>query len=158
MERDQAQTMVHDVGNLIGIPDLELDENGVCTLSLDDDRFYISVLHEVEGSLTAIVTLRDIEPTEMLLQHALEANHLWQATQGATFTLEPGEGKLTLGKSATDAKDAQSLFAILEQLLDSARAWHDEFLDIHLDHTTHEGNLADADAGASQELHSAIKV
>ncbi|MEM7504770.1 MAG: type III secretion system chaperone [Pseudomonadota bacterium] len=133
MEREQAQAVVREVGTMIGIPDLELDESGACSLSINEERLRVSILHDADGSLTIIATLQGVEPTEAVLRGSMEANYLWLGTSGATFCLNGDNDKVTLVQSASDAADPQTLMARLESLVEMAEAWQDEFAEIELE-------------------------
>jgi hypothetical protein len=155
VKREQAQMLVREVGTMIGIPHLDLDERGACTVSLREGRFQVSVLNDADGSLTLIATLCELKPSVAVLRIALEANHLWLGTGGATFSVNAANGKITLSEAAGHVADPQSLMAMLERLVETAEAWHQEFHEVRS-----RAFAAGADAAGlgQQDLRHAIAV
>lgn len=127
--REQAEALIAQLGEMAGLPDLALDAGGACTLAVPEPGLALSILHEGgDGPLTLLVTLPDLEPGPDLLLGLLEANFLWQGTNGATFALEPVSGTVSLGRRLEEGADAPALAEAADALLTTAVAWRAELL------------------------------
>lgn len=111
------------LGAKLGV-DLEL-EDGVCALEADGLRV---VIHDLPA-LEAIALVGDAgEPPpgrlEGLYRALLESNHLFRDTAGATLSVDPATGRVSLCRMVLiRLLDAESFIAGVEQFVNTLEVW-----------------------------------
>ena len=125
MDRSQADALVSELGEQLGIAGLALDESGSCTLAIDDGAVVLSLGHNPgASSIDLMICLDDIDTTRLQLRRVLLANFGWLTTAGASFALEPMSGALVLQRRCTAADLGHGgLRAVVESLVGSAEGW-----------------------------------
>jgi hypothetical protein len=98
-----ADALLHDFGALIGIESLDLDPDGRVTLEIDGAVELVIEVDEPEGWLmlsAALGQLPSPAPAE-LLGELLDANLLFQGTDGATIGADANSGAVVLSQALT---------------------------------------------------------
>lgn len=87
---EQFNHLLKDLGNNIGLPDLQASDEGLCSLRFDDKVTIDLECHEESGVLTfsSIVGTLSEHEADAFYPQLLEANLLWGGTGGATLALE----------------------------------------------------------------------
>ena len=97
MNRQQADLLIAEFGKHAGVPDLALDESGVCSLSIEGGAVTISVAFDSETGVASMESALDRVPlTPQRLKRALAANFCWIEGGGATFGLDSLGNRLVL--------------------------------------------------------------
>lgn len=123
MERSQADALITELGETLGIVGLALDDGGSCTLFIDDGAVIVSIGHNAAAkTIDLMVCLDAVEPGSAPLNRLLQANFAWRGSLGATFAIEPASGALVLQRRVT-AADAGELRQTLEDLVAAAESW-----------------------------------
>jgi hypothetical protein len=114
-----AQELIHSIGQRIGLPDLQLDENRQVTFTLDD-VITVTFLAEDSGELTAVNYvadyLSDAKKQEQVGRHLLQLNFLPSALGGGKLCINPKDDGIVLLRtwncSMTDAETLYTEFEI----------------------------------------------
>ncbi|MBX9742170.1 MAG: type III secretion system chaperone [Chthoniobacterales bacterium] len=124
---EQFNHLLKDLGNNIGLPDLQASGEGFCSLRFDDKITIDLESHEESGVLTfsSIVGTLSEHEADAFYPQLLEANLLWGGTGGATLALE----KATLNVFLCYQEHLEGMdFLRFQQLLkgfsDTALFWH----------------------------------
>jgi hypothetical protein len=124
MDRSQANAQISHLGQDLGLPDLALDEGGVCMITVGDDALVVSLGHDAAGGVRVMVCLNDVTPAGAQLAELMAANFGGAQTEGGTFALAPVTGALVLQRRCgTDDLQAGGLTAVVVGLATAARAW-----------------------------------
>lgn len=110
------------LGQKIGIEGLTFSSSGLCELVFDGNLRTVTAVDR--NTLFSAVQLeaRPLPLGSPLVERALRANFMWQATHGATIALD-SERRLWAQRTPDLAGDVASLLANLELLLDLADSW-----------------------------------
>ena len=88
MSEDRGQLLIRDLGALLGVPDLALDADGMCTLSTEECPDVVISYFSQASRFTLSSDLGRIEgDEESTLPSLLQANLDWMSSQGAVLTL-----------------------------------------------------------------------
>src|SRR5262249_23605151 len=119
---ERASALVAELGRLIGIDDLALDEDCVATLSLDEDAAVVMLgVRDAGDSLELMCCLDTVEPKPAVLREMLRTNFLGGAGR-PVFALEPGSDAVVLQQSVRlDGITGDELARILEEFGDTAQ-------------------------------------
>jgi hypothetical protein len=119
---ERASAVVAELGALIGIGDLMLDEDGVATLALDGGAALVTLgAREAGEALELMCCLDTVAPKPAVLREMLRANFLSGAGR-PVFALEPGSDAVVLQQSVPLAgMTGTDLARILEQFGDTAQ-------------------------------------
>lgn len=119
---ERAGALVAELGGLIGIDDLALDQDGVATLTLDGGAAIVTLGARHDGdSLELMCCLDTVEPSPAVLREMLRANFLGGAGR-PVFALEPGSDAAVLQQSVRlDGMTGAELARVLEQFGDGAQ-------------------------------------
>ncbi|THF64111.1 type III secretion system chaperone [Pseudothauera rhizosphaerae] len=125
MDTNQATQWIADLGQQLGIGELALNEDGVCTLSIDDGRWLVIIgYHPSEGGLRLMICVDDLIPDAGQLAELMTAHFAWRESAGTTFALAPGSGALVLQRQVSDVQLAAiDLADTVALLVDCAEAW-----------------------------------
>lgn len=131
MDSMQITNGLAHLGEHLGIEALALDEQGICSLAIDDGRWIVSIGHSTgESSLRLMLCVDELVPDERQAYRLLAANFAWQGGDGATFALAPDSGALILQRNvSSDELCAGQLPPILEGLLATAGHWMERLAD-----------------------------
>ncbi|MEM6365857.1 MAG: CesT family type III secretion system chaperone [Planctomycetota bacterium] len=125
LDREDANQVVRELGEIIGIEDLQLDEEGVAELIIDG-QVELSLVHlpELPGIIAAAALPEGMEADPAVLRQILATNLSWQATQGGCFTfVEPRLAicrLIPLGPGQSELLDQE-----LARFVHRARAWQE---------------------------------
>lgn len=125
MTRDQAQVLLHRLGELLGIGEIELDRDSMAFLTIDD-RLLMVGYDTAEQRLVLMAPLVEPPSEPARLRRLLEANFLGRATGGGSFAIDPSSGLLTLLRPMPAHLDLPELQRALLVLVDVANAWEAE--------------------------------
>ena len=117
--------LISELGALLGVPDLALDESLVCCLGLDDLVVNLEV-NEKDATLLLYSVVASLPDTgrEPLLMTALSANLLWGETAGDTLALAESSAAILLQRQMRlESLDIQSLAAGLEHFANQCEHW-----------------------------------
>ena len=125
MDRAQADILVGDLAQHMGIPALALDENGMCIVTLGEREggAIVSLGFNADaGSIDLMTCLADVDPTFERIVEALAAN-LGRAG-GSVLAAEPSTGAFVLQRrcSGPDLGDGGLPGALLA-FVEEAKAW-----------------------------------
>lgn len=128
-----AQTLIKELGPVINLPDLALDENNVCRVEFDDMPVDFEALPD--GSMLYIYAQVSPVPAvgkrEKLFTRLLTGNLFGGETLGATLGYDLNQESivmhLALPVEKTDFPDFQTA---LERFLDRLKFWREETQDI----------------------------
>ena len=120
--REQANTLVRALGDILGLS-LSLDASGACGLRIDD-RLELSLrLENHPPALLAYAQAGALPATQAdaALRRLLAANHVWEGSQGATWSVQDGQATLA-HLLPLDGLDAAQLARELARFADVACA------------------------------------
>lgn len=125
MEKAQADILIAELGDRLGIPAMALDAEGVAVVSIDDDLVVVGVRYDQQsGAIDLRAGLDDVPASPARLSRMLAANFSWQQTRGAIFALDAANGRLELRRRlAGERLDGGQLNEALEDLVADAIAW-----------------------------------
>jgi hypothetical protein len=125
MDRQQADKLVRELGERLGLPELALEPNGVILVSIGGGETIVTVGHsESRGTLDLMICLDTINVSTRVMLDVLAANFAWTGTEGGTFAIDPVSRMLVLQRRCDDAGIANGgLFAAFETLVATAEAW-----------------------------------
>lgn len=107
--------------------EIEANDDGIYSFNVDEHVFTI---HDLDAC-DRIVLAGDLgvpppENKERLYKTILEAQHLFKASAGATFSIDPETGNFTLCKSLMSAVlDDEGFFSEAESFLNTLHTWAD---------------------------------
>jgi len=117
--------LISELGGVLGVPELVLDESGICCLGLDD--VVVNLEYKTDTGmlmLYSVVATLPEEGREQMLSSALGANLLWGETKGDTLALAEESGAILLQRQMpAEELDVQSLAASLESFTDACERW-----------------------------------
>lgn len=117
----QANALLLDLGNALGIQ-LALDTDGACGLRIDDCLELTLRLEPEPQALLAYAQVHALPGAgaDAVLRRLLAANHIWEESQGATWSLHDGQVTLARLLPLQDL-DAKQLAQELARFVDVAR-------------------------------------
>ena len=97
MSADMVRNLLQEFGHSIGIPDLQVDEEGRCNLLFDDVAvsFEFSQDEESVYLYSYLATAPEVD-LEKFYATLLEANYLFRGTNGATLGVEAMSKRVVL--------------------------------------------------------------
>lgn len=119
------QTLVTELGALIGVPDLAADDTGYIALSFEGVTLFLQHDAEAEEVVAfARIGTVDGDRVEQTYGMLLGANLFWQGTRGSTIGVDPVNGATFLmGRHALASLRSDSFAAWLEQIQEMAVYW-----------------------------------
>lgn len=126
LDRAQIDEIIRELGEIIGVEELELDESGVAELFIDDD-VELSLIHlpAFPGIVAAIPMPEGAENDGPLLRRLLQSNMTWALTQGGSFVLAPPRVALCRLIPLAN-QDSERLDRELAMFVELAMSWRDE--------------------------------
>ncbi len=127
MARQKAETLLQEFGDYIGIPDLALDENNLCSLSFDDLVISISYREVADQlALYADIGLLPAPPPASALIMLLEANCL--QPDGASVGIRKDEERNAYVAALSfltglDRLDQERFQTLLQNFLNLQESW-----------------------------------
>lgn len=126
MSTAQTQQLLDHIAELVGLPALELDDEGFCSL-LFDDRIAVNISFAADTELlTLYCNLGEIaaDQAERVYPLLLEANVLWAGTGGATLGVTPADRCVILAfQDRIKDIDPQRFQTLLEGIVDMSAFW-----------------------------------
>jgi len=125
-----AQAVLDYVNDAVGGDGLELDANGVASLTLDGDIIVMFCLVEADHELVVSMYLgRVAQGDTALLYELMCGNFMGAYTGGGTLGIDPDEGLLALHQNFPLPIDEPSwIEGELSGLVGAARYWRDKLL------------------------------
>lgn len=116
--------LITDFASRLGMT-LESTPDGVYTFDVEGMAFAIHDLSTVDAvAFTGDLGQPPPENPEGLYRLALEAQYLFQNTQGATLSINPENGNFTLCRTlGLTALDVESFFVAAEQFVNTLEVW-----------------------------------
>ena len=113
---DGFDDLMAGVGDILGIEGYEPDAEGVCILESEEAEIRIIHCPEADEMLLLMATVMPAPPDGgRTLLAALDANHRFKGTRGATVSLDPESGELVLSHYLpVDVLTPRSFVAMLE--------------------------------------------
>lgn len=145
LSREDVNDVVHGLGEIIGIEDLALDEQGVVELIIDDD-VELSLIHlsNLPGIVAAAPMPEGTERNPRVLRKVLQTNMSWATTQGGSFVFVPP--RLALCRLVPlSSRDSSRLDRELAMFVDLVGAWKREVLSCMSDADRDEPGCGDLD-------------
>jgi len=125
-DTEQVQLLLRDLGKLVGMNDLALDEHGRCAL-LIDDRLEISVTFANGDDhlvMAALVGELPADAPQERYAALLDANFFWRGTNGATLGVDRDtRAVVLLERLPITGLYVGHLEAILGDFVDSGLDW-----------------------------------
>lgn len=125
---ENAQKIMDHVNTIIGGKGLALDENGVTSLSIEDDIICMFCALEEEEMLVVSLYLGRVDQSNPdLLYDMLCGNFMGAYTSGGTLSIDPEEGLVTLYRYFPLPIDEPAwIEEPLSGLIGAARYWRDK--------------------------------
>ncbi len=125
---EQVQLLLADLGGLVGISSLALNEKGQCTLVVDE-RIEIGLsFNDGDDTMVMASVVGQMPPEPATDRYAmlLDANFFWRGTGGATLGVERDSGTIVLVEPvALSGLQIGRLEARLGGFVKAAREWTD---------------------------------
>ena len=124
MDRKQAERLIAELGQLIGLPGLALDANGTCRVSFEAAASSVALAHYPRaGELHLVAGLDNLEPSPRRLAEALAANFCWRPAGGAVFGFDPASGRLVLEQRCPNDVHADELARTMRGFVTQLVGW-----------------------------------
>lgn len=119
-----GEDLIRAFGKELGL-ELEPDDSGSCAFSSDGITLTLTALREADCvAFTADLGALPPERPDNLYRLMLESNHLFNATGGATLSLDSDSGHAALCRVfPCAAADADSFYAAVERFANAAESW-----------------------------------
>jgi len=118
---------LNELGSLLNLPELALNDEGVCRLVFDED-LTLDFESMADGRMlhlsTAITTLDTENQNESFFQTLLHANLLGLATGGAHFSVNEASDEVLLERTLKmDQHDATGFCSAVESFVNHLEGW-----------------------------------
>lgn len=122
----EYKELIDEFGRMCGLDGLEFDEDGIAAIMADDIRLsFMEVAATRQLVMFADVAEKPHGSLERLYETLLKAQHLGEATDGATFSLSP-DGTISLYRLEPLAGlDVKLLAKIVEDFLNLIAQWRE---------------------------------
>jgi hypothetical protein len=109
---EAVSNLLKELGRHIGLDQMELDEDGQCTLAFDEE-IVVTVVADPDGGLNAVSFVGEVPEAggKSLMAALLEENFLPSNHGGARFALEPNSNRIVLVNRWDAQKTDLSLFS-----------------------------------------------
>lgn len=123
---------LEELGTRLGLPDLEWDDDLVCSLKIGDDFFMTMAVEPKRGlTLYTVVGQFPEEVCPVIYREIASANLLWRDTEGATLSADPDSGTVFLARAQpTETVTADQWYSDLQDFLRVTRFWRDRFVQL----------------------------
>lgn len=122
----KIESVLTELGNQMGLPNLKLDDNKVCRL-IFDKKFTVDIEASEDLKIVHIYSALCIIPPrdkENLYEALLEANLFGRGTGGASFGIDLEMGEILLSITIEMEKvDYQDFVNVLEKFVNHVEAW-----------------------------------
>ena len=156
----EVKQVLKEIGAKNGL-DMELDENGACTLELADGRVMLVQERADLGELDFVATLGPVpeEVRATVFTELLAANFYWKETFGATISWNADlEEAVIIYPLRLDDATAESVETIFTRFVELQSSWAERFADLLADAQDGEDgeedgeDASDADDGEDHDL------
>jgi hypothetical protein len=141
---------VKTVGERLKIEGLDLDENHDCYLAFDS-KYYVKCSVNPEKEQCQFFAYIGALPEDKAIyyQGILESCHFWSDTAGASISLDPDDGTLTLTQFCDmNMMDAELFYNTLEKFVNAMEHWSTKRLMEWMELTEEETGTGAAPVGA----------
>ena len=153
LNRDDVNEIVSELGKIIGVEDLALDESGVAELIVDEEvELSLLYLPALPGIVAAISMPEGPEDNDQLLRKLLQTNMSWAMTQGGCFVYVPPRVALCRLVPLT-SHDSERLDHELAAFVELGKAWRKE-----INAFMEEGDQASVESVDEEEAAPGIRV
>lgn len=125
----KIESVLTELGNQMGLPNLKLDGNKVCRL-IFDKKFTVDIEASEDLKIVHIYSALCIIPArdkETLYESLLEANLFGRGTGGSAFGIDLEMGEILLSRTIEmDKVDYQDFVNVLEAFVNHVEAWTDK--------------------------------
>jgi hypothetical protein len=121
---EAANNLLKEFGRNIGLDQLELDEEGQCTLAFDDD-IVVTFVVDSENGLNIVSYIGELPETgaEYFVKALLEENFLPSNHGGTRFAIEPNSNRVVMvGRWDAEKTDISLLTSQLESCVNTIDA------------------------------------
>lgn len=121
----QIETLIADLGALLGMPSLSLSSAGSCELVFDG-HLSVTIAFQPQAHKAVLASVVERSGTMLdarRLEILLRGNHLWTATRGATLSLSEDRQVWLLRELPADGLTAQQLLNAVEQHVNTLEQW-----------------------------------
>jgi Tir chaperone protein (CesT) family len=124
MDRQQADLLVRELGQRLGLPELALDDGGAALIGIEGGPIVTIGYAVSTGTLELMTSLDKATLSPSVMRQALAANFAWTGTGGAAFAFDAISEALVLQRRCSMADAANGgLFAAMESLVAMAEGW-----------------------------------
>jgi hypothetical protein len=145
---EAVSNLLKELGKHIGLEQLELDEEGQCTLAFDEE-IVVTFVADPDGGLNAVSFVGELPDSgaEAFVRGLLEENFLPSNHGGARFAIEPNSNRVVMvGRWDAQKTDMGLFSAQLEAFVNSIDAMQKAMTE------TKFGEAASGVASSSDEL------
>jgi hypothetical protein len=126
--RQQAETLLSQLGNSLGIPQLAFDTRNACLLMFDRVTT-VNIVFEPNSAALLLMSYLGPTPNSGGLKAMLAANYLWRATQGSTLALDPTAQSVALiARFESSQLEYERFRSALTVFVDAAEHWRQELV------------------------------
>lgn len=121
---EAVNNLLKELGKHIGLEQLELDEDGQCTLAFDEE-IVVTFVADPDGGLNAVSFVGELPESgaESFVKALLEENFLPSNHGGGRFAMEPNSNRVVMvGRWDAQKTDLGFLSAQLESFVNSIDA------------------------------------
>ena len=125
-QQARFQALVAELGEVLGISDLQADESGYFGLTVDASVTVCLQYGEEDDQLTLFSKVSALPASQRAraLEVLMHANLFWQGTGGATLGFDPADEIVVLARRvALSGLDAATLAEAIQQHADRGQAW-----------------------------------
>lgn len=126
LAQTEAEKLISNFGQTIGIKGLAFDEFGCCMLAFDDD-IIVNIAHEKANQrILFFAYIGSVDAAVTPYKTLLKANFYWRATGGATLSLDQDDGAICLTKPfGLRDLNPEALTSELEKFVSNIEKWRD---------------------------------
>lgn len=141
---EAVRNLLKELGRHIGLEQLELDEEGQCTLAFDEE-IVVTFVADPDGGLNAVSFVGELPESgaNAFVRGLLEENFLPSNHGGARFAIEPSSNRVVMvGRWDAQKTDMGSFSIQLESFVNSIDAMQKAMSDTRFDDTEPEKDQA----------------
>lgn len=144
----EIESLIATLGSHIGL-ELKLDENGSCSLMVDEMCVLIQDVSEAHAvGFWGKIGQPPPENPAKLYQLMLEANHLFRATAGSTISKDPESGDFYLCRLLDlRSLDAEDFLSSLERFVNTLESWQRLLADYRPELQGEADEMSESDTG-----------
>ncbi len=133
MSKENIHQLIKELGQEMGLPDMEMDENDFVCIFTEDGVVSNLDYHEDEDVLVMYATVGEIPDDKrlQLYQELLQANFFWESTAGAMMCLDhTAEQVMIMANITVGDLDLPKLMTVLDHFIRLAWAWSDRIREL----------------------------